>query len=260
MGAPANIAYKITDAYGNRLDHVQLMYEGAFSDKGKIVSRAVFLKLAGPEAFGTLWGEAHGCSIGAQQISDDQVTLQLNNEKEIPVSLARHGFNLLLTIANPRHLDGAVQCGGASVFLSSGREQILFVSMSGVVSQAPKWTNKEGAPITHLVFNFDGKVAAEKKNMQIDSSSSQAKLLAAPGYPATIAVMRPAGCKIGNVPIRDADVSFLHNGAEISTNRNISITSHDLQTYAIRFTAGGGYGNASGAVICSNDGSLTYTY
>ena len=258
--AAAIAAYRITDTYGNILDHVQLSYEGQFADASSIASEPLSLKLLGDDLFGTIRGEAHGCSIGVKQISDGQVALLLDNQREISMVSARHGFRLTLRIDNRSHADGAVQCSQIGIYASRSQQQLLIGSVTGLLALAPQWADGAGVAITALVFNFDGLVARNHAHVDVDSSNSYAKLLHAAAYPATIFLARPAGCRIGPTRIHDADVYFLQNGRAVTMNKNILVTSNALQSYVIRFAAVGGYGKGSGAVTCSETGILTYTY
>ena len=136
----------------------------------------------------------------------------------------------------------------------------LTLKVGGSISPSPGWQDEGGSAINGIAFNFAGKVAGSKANVNIDSSPQKVRLLNAPTYPASVALIRPYGCSIGPVAIEDKYVHFLDNGNAVASNSNISVPNSTLQSYGIRFSAAGHYGNKIGDVSCARSGSLTYTY
>ena len=136
----------------------------------------------------------------------------------------------------------------------------LALKVSGTITASPVWQNAGGAAITHVLFSFAGKVAGTKPNVDVDSSPQTVRLVNVNAYPANVTLLRPGNCTIGAIAVDDKHVLFLNNGKAISNNSNMAIPNSSLQSYAIRFSAAGHYGDKSGTVECAKSGALTYTY
>ena len=135
----------------------------------------------------------------------------------------------------------------------------LTLKVQGSVKGAPAWQDAGGAAITEVSFDFGALVAGEVAAVDVNSADAQVKLVNALAYPASVSLVRPQGCAIGATNVANSDVVFIDNGAPVATNGNLSL-SNALQTYALRFSQGGNYGTASGAVACATNGSMTYSY
>ena len=135
----------------------------------------------------------------------------------------------------------------------------LTLAVGGTITTSPVWQDASGSVITTVHFNFTGKVTG-KKSANIDSALTTIKLVHVTAYPANVALVRPAGCTIGSSTVDDKHVHFLNNDATVTRDSNISIPNRSLQSYGLRFSAAGHYGDLPGEVACSRSGSLTYTY
>lgn len=258
--AQAESHQAISDSTGTRLNKVKLSCGQQFSEQRRFVCESLSLQYSGPMDLGTLFGEVRDCTIGQRPLDDKRVTLMLNNQKELNVNLASKGFTLSGEVQNPSKLEGAVQCGQAVIFSSSPLKKLLEVSLSGTVWPTPNWRLSSGGSITTADISFAGKIAPGTANTNVDSVATGIRLVSASAYPATVAVVRHSSCKIGSTSISDTYVHILYDGTAVTTNSNISIADSNAHNYALRFAAAGGYGTLSGAVSCTNNGSLTYTY
>lgn len=153
----------------------------------------------------------------------------------------------------------------------------LTLTVSGFIAATPQWDDgsflepKWEAPVNFSVqpdggkahimlanFSFSGIAGTAAAN--VDSESQPIRLTNASSYPATVALFRPSMCTIGANTIAHSDVHFLNNGTPVTKDTTFSISNQSLQNFAIRFAAAGNYGDKSGAVSCTQNGHLTYTY
>lgn len=132
----------------------------------------------------------------------------------------------------------------------------LAMTVSGSRNAAPKWQDSTSADVTTLDFAFSGVVGAAASD--VDSATVQAKLVNAISYPASVAVTAPGTCSIGATNVSAADVKVLHNSGVASAS--INLANNTLQNFAVRFAAAGGYGDKAGAITCSSNGRLRYSY
>lgn len=145
----------------------------------------------------------------------------------------------------------------ASAFAGS---EAVTLQATGTIAAAPAWQDGAGADLTNIAFSFASLIAGSASAADVDSAAFVAKLVNATAYPATVALLRPAGCAIGANSVTDSNVHFVNNGTAISSNANISISSNGNQSFALRFASAGGHGSQSGSVSCTTPGSLTYSY
>lgn len=136
----------------------------------------------------------------------------------------------------------------------------LALKVTGSITAAPAWQDASSSALTQLQFDFSG-MAGESANADVLSTSAQAKLVNMTAS-TTIGLVRPKGCQIGSTSVSDAHVVFVAGASEISSDSAtaFSMSNNVLMTFGMKFAAAGGYGAASGAVTCSTDGSLTYSY
>jgi hypothetical protein len=144
----------------------------------------------------------------------------------------------------------------ANVF---GASEILTLSTTGAISAAPEWQDGDSVPISAVSFDFGGLVAGPA-GADVDSANQVVKLVNATAYPATVALVRPSSCSIGATLVTNSHVHFMGNGSAVTSDSSVSIASNATQTYGLRFSSAGSYGDKSGSVSCVNPGSLTYTY
>lgn len=137
---------------------------------------------------------------------------------------------------------------------------VLTLTVSGTIAPTPVWQDGSSVNITTVSFSYAGQIANGTPATNVDSATATVKLVNATAYPASVALVRPTGCAIGATSVTDANVHFLDNGTPRTTNTTISLTTNGNQSYAVRFASAGNYGDKSGAVSCSGNGSLTYTY
>ena len=76
----------------------------------------------------------------------------------------------------------------------------------------------------------------------------------------SVTLATPRSCGIGAAGVADSDVKLMFNSTEQSDAATLSITEGATNTLELRFDDFGNYGDKSGAVTCSNAGTLTYTY
>jgi hypothetical protein len=141
----------------------------------------------------------------------------------------------------------------------SAATKVLSLLVSGTIAPSPEWQDDTGAPITSMNINFSGLMAGTTAAVAVDSPTVPVKLIAST-YPASVALVRPAGCAIGVSAVNNNNVHFMMNNIAITTNSNINIPNANVQSFGLRFAAAGNHGNKSGAVNCSTAGTLTYTY
>jgi hypothetical protein len=145
-----------------------------------------------------------------------------------------------------------------SVALAAG-SKALALKVTGSIAAAPAWQDAASAPITELSFAFSG-IAGTTANVEVASATVDAKLVNAPSYPASISLSRPKSCTIGSDNVADADVIFKAGATPLSTDAAFNISSNATVTFGLAFAATGNYGDKAGAVSCTTDGSMTYTY
>ena len=141
---------------------------------------------------------------------------------------------------------------------AAGQSSIT-LQAKGTINAAPKFKDADDNTLTTAPFNFDNNLAGNA-NRDIDSQSFQMKLVGAKAYPASVDLVMPASCTIGNAAVNNAHVNFSHDGVVSSANGAFNIASAALFSYYLRFAAAGNYGDKDGAVSCSAPGSLTYQY
>lgn len=133
----------------------------------------------------------------------------------------------------------------------------LILKVGGSISPGPAWENELGQKITEAWFNFQR--ASSTPDQDVDSGAVKVKLVNAVGgnYPATIALTRPSECKIGSNDVSNSHVQLLQ-GDEVIAGDSFTIPSSDIQTFKLRFSKDGLYGDKEGNVNCA-DGVMTYS-
>ena len=138
---------------------------------------------------------------------------------------------------------------------------VLDLNVSGTILAGAEWRNGSDTTITAVTFDF-GSFQAGDAARNVDSGSQTVKLFdpanSAGSINATLAT--PDTCTIGADAITDSHVLLVFGGTEFSDTGTIAITESASNTLILRFDDAGSYGDKSGAVSCTNAGTLTYTY
>lgn len=133
----------------------------------------------------------------------------------------------------------------------------LILKVDGKIDPAPevKWTDENGNEISEASFTFDGVAGAAERDL--DSKSVKVKLANAPSEGALIELTRPSSCLIGGREIDNSHVQMLQGG-QVILGDTFTIPNSATQTFNLRFSKDGRYGDQAGDVTCA-DGVMTYS-
>ncbi len=136
---------------------------------------------------------------------------------------------------------------------------ILQIDSTGSIQNRPAWVNTSDQSISIVNFDFGQRIAGATAGVNVDSASTQFKLINATAYPASVLLDTPANCFIGASGVTNAHVKLVYDGAEQVDGASFNIGDATAHTYVLRFDDAGNYGTMSGAVAC-DAGSLTYSF
>ena len=153
---------------------------------------------------------------------------------------------ILLSWAIPRKLTAA--------------EVRLRLEVSGEILPEPQWQDAAGIPIRQLDFKFKRFANGSAAPADVDSQVSKAKLVNTISDPQTVYLERPSECRIGSVRVRDRHVHFVMDRIVYSDDAKMEIKRDILHSFVLRFSRAGGYGGATGAVVCDNSGRVHFEY
>lgn len=144
--------------------------------------------------------------------------------------------------------------------LASGNAAVLRLHATGTILPAPEWQDEKSRLVETLNLDFGGQMAYKDPATNRDSVAERAKLVNSSTDPAEVVLVRPKKCFIGITTVLDDFVYVLMDAVELSTDQLVKFKRNFIYSIALRFSALGKYGSASGIVKCQTPGTLTYAY
>jgi len=137
----------------------------------------------------------------------------------------------------------------------------LNLQVTGTILEAPSWKDTGSNALSSVSFNFANIITGAAAS-NVDSAAVSVILSDPSNASSTLTVnlTTPSACTIGGNAITNSHVVLVHSSTAYANSATLSISEGATNSILLRFKSDGNYGDKSGAVSCSNAGSLTYSY